>query len=199
LLAHVPREESPAEIPAAAAPAADAGEDGSAKPPDKGKCRPQSARRPGGKAKQDPLAERVVAAIRALGPRATNPQLAEHAGSTAQSVCVTLKELDRRDRIIRTGKFAQRRLQIAGSAPRPCAAPPWETAPDVEAAIANGEVEVTKCPPAYVAPVEGAEPVGPLPDYAQIEAEQQAQKSRDIAAKKGARRAGIVKQLGLQP
>jgi hypothetical protein len=35
----------------------------------------------------------------------------------------------------------------------------------VAEALAAGTVRVTKCPPAYVAPVQGAAPVGPLPHY----------------------------------
>lgn len=46
--------------------------------------------------------------------------------------------------------------------------PTKSTSELVAEAIASGAVRVTKCPPAYLAPVQGAEPLGPLPHCAVV-------------------------------
>jgi hypothetical protein len=56
------------------------------------------------------------------------------------------------------------------TAPRPARprAPAKSNSELVAVAIASGAVRITKCPPAYLAPVQGAEPLGPLPHCAAV-------------------------------
>lgn len=103
----------------------------------------------------DATLERVLAGVRRLGPSASNGHLAALLGVNSVTVSQALGRLEEAGRLKRRVDGRQRQLEIVGER--------WETA---EEAMARG-VPVTRCPPAYAAPVTGAEErAGRLPHYA---------------------------------
>lgn len=102
----------------------------------------------------DETLERVLAGVRRLGPGASNGHLAALLGINSVTVSTALAKLVEAGRLKRRVEGRQRQLEIVGER--------WETA---EEAMARG-VAVTRCPPAYAAPVTGAEEkAGRLPHY----------------------------------